>query len=451
MSLEPLQKISIDEWDKQYPEIKENIDEPPFGGPLSRHIRAGDYRLNSLRMDPSPEALNLWNFLLTEEERLNSARAEGKTIIGTMKDLGTVPILAYSCDNTIAFYPDGAWWIPCIMELSAGLFDIADAMGIDESFCPVRAMLGAFANENHFPRPDALICSTGAICDDFSAIAQRLQGMDFPIHWWEVPRRSKKDENQQYQLSIVLDELHSVKEVIEAKTGQEISEERLSIAVKQANRIRRSLEELRETVFTAPITPVPALEMLICEMLIIHYCSDADWAEKILEQMLQLARKRSEKNIGFFGKEAVKVFWVNPVADLKAMNILEESGGRICGTEYLFTHALDQLDETVPPMNALAQAALSDPMIGPTEERAERIIKDIKHFGSEALIVSKIPGASHCTIEGAIIAERVAQECGIPTLQIEIPPLCDSMGPSIRTRIEALIESVRSESLFEEK
>lgn len=451
MSSEQLQKISIDEWDKRYTEIKGQIEEPPFGGLLSRHIRAGDYRLNSLTMDPSPEALNLWNFLLTEEDRLNSARAEGKTIIGTMKDLGTVPVLAYSCDNTIAFYPDGAWWIPCIMELSAGLFDIADAMGIDESFCPVRAMLGAFANENHFPRPDALICSTGAICDDFSAIAQRLQGMGFPIHWWEVPRRGSRSEEREEQLPLVLDELHSVKEIIEAKTGQEITDVRLSTAIRQANRIRLTLEQLRETVFTAPVTPIPALEMLICEMLIIHYCSDADWAEKILDQLLQLARKRREENCGFFGKEAVKVFWVNPVADLKAMNMLEESGGRICGTEYLFSHALDQLNESVSPMTALAKAALSDPMVGPTEERAERIIRDIKKFGSEALIVSKIPGASHCTIEGTIIAERVAQECNIPTLQIEIPPLCDSMGPSIRTRIEALIESVRSESLFEEK
>ena len=43
--------------------------------------------------------------------------------------------------------------------------------------------------------------------------------------------------------------------------------------------------------------------------------------------------------------DAVGVFWVNPVADLRVMNVLEACGGRLCGTEFLFTHALDPLDE----------------------------------------------------------------------------------------------------------
>src|ERR1039458_5935459 len=49
---------------------------------------------------------------------------------------------------------------------------------------------------SHFPRPDALICSTGAVCDDFSAIAQRLEKMDFPIIWWEMPRRRRPDAGE---------------------------------------------------------------------------------------------------------------------------------------------------------------------------------------------------------------------------------------------------------------
>lgn len=453
-----LKAISIEEWNEQYEKIKYTITEPPFGGNLIRHLKDGDYRLRTLKMDSAPESLNLWNFLLTEESRLWEARKSGKAIIGTMKDLGTIPIIAYSCPDTVAFYPDGAWWIPCIMELSAGLFDIADSMGIDESFCPVRAMLGAFANENHFPRPDALICSTGAVCDDFSAIAQRLQGMGFPIHWWEIPRRSTKDDGEialpggnkatKIQQEVVKEELQSIVTLIEATNKHKITNEMLTTGINEANKVRRVLEELRETVFTAKIAPIPALEMLICEMLAIHYCSDYHWTLSILTDMLSLAKRRVRDEKGYFGTDAVPVFWINPVADLKAMNILEESGGRICGTEYLFSHALDQIPTNIPPLEALSQMALADPMIGPTEERAERIINDIKKFGSKALIISKIPGASHCTIESKIIKEMVENELSIPTLEIEIPPLCDSMSPSIRTRIEALIETTRCETLF---
>jgi hypothetical protein len=121
--------------------------------------RRRDTRLLKLRFDDSPAALRLWNFLLTEEDRLRAARESGKKLVGAMKDLGTVPVMAYSLDNLVGLYPDGAWWIPCVMELNTGLLQIADSLGIDESFCPVRAMLGAFVTEAHFPLPDLLTCS----------------------------------------------------------------------------------------------------------------------------------------------------------------------------------------------------------------------------------------------------------------------------------------------------
>ena len=68
----------------------------------------GDLRLKSLRYDNSLASIRLWSFLLSEEERLHKARLAGKKIIGTLKDLGTMPVLTYSSPDTVAFYPDGA-------------------------------------------------------------------------------------------------------------------------------------------------------------------------------------------------------------------------------------------------------------------------------------------------------------------------------------------------------
>ncbi len=99
-----------------------------------------------------------------------------------------MPVLAYALPRTLAFYPDGTWWVPCIMRNSTRDLAIADSLGIDESFCPVRAMLGAFATYQHFPKPDLLVCSVGATCDDFSAVAQRLAARGHEILWWESPR-----------------------------------------------------------------------------------------------------------------------------------------------------------------------------------------------------------------------------------------------------------------------
>ncbi|MBN2588699.1 MAG: 2-hydroxyacyl-CoA dehydratase [Sedimentisphaerales bacterium] len=456
MNIEPKQ-ISLEKWDEQYNKLrKAGLYEPSYGGRLSRHVEDGDMRLLKLKYDNSAAALRLWNFLLTEEDRLKNARDNCKKLIGTMKDLGTIPVMAYSFENTIAFYPDGAWWIPCVMELNAGLLEIADSLGIDESFCPVRAMLGAFATEAHFPIPDFLICSVGATCDDFSAIAQRLNGMGHPIFWWEMPhRRNPKSYEDKVilpggfaapkcQLEFVKSELERIKVALSEISGQEMNDEKLSAGIIKANQVRKYLSELRYLAFTAELCPLPALEMLIAEMLAIHFCSDIDETIEVLKDLLDEVKTRIKNNTGFFDRDAVKIFWVNPVADLQVMNLLEDCGGRICGTEYLFSHALDEIPENIPPLDALAQMALADPMAGSTIDRASRICNDIIKYGSEAVLISRIPGASHCALEGEIIGQVIRENFDIPVVEIEVPPITDAMKPTVRTRLEALVETVKA-------
>ena len=76
MSDEP-QKITLGEWEARYKKLSaEGMEEPWYGGSLSRHIDDGDFRLSSLYFDNSAASLRLWNFLLTEEDRL-TRRARG--------------------------------------------------------------------------------------------------------------------------------------------------------------------------------------------------------------------------------------------------------------------------------------------------------------------------------------------------------------------------------------
>lgn len=450
-------RITLCQWDDRYAElVAGGLREPDYGGPLRRHVADGDLRLLSLRMDNSPAALRLWNFLLTEEDRLARARAEGKKLVGTMKDLGTVPVMAFALDGLVAFYPDGAWWLPCIMQRSTRLLEIADSLGVDDSFCPVRAMLGAFVNKEHFPIPGLLTCSVGATCDDFSAIAQRLEGLGFPILWWEIPHRRRPEPGEntvilpggfqaaESQVAFVRSELERVRKALEHDAGQPLTEELLAAGIKKANRVRQVLDRLRQRVFMAAASPLPALEMLIAEMLAIHFCSDQDESIRVLEELLEEVERRVRADVGVLPAEAVRVFWVNPVADLRVMNLLEDVGGRICGSEYLFCHALDAIPEDLPPMEALARMALADPMVGSPADRAARICNDVRRFGAEAMVVSRIPGASHCALEGAVIGQIVREQLGVPVVELEVPPITDSVEPALRTRLEALLETASS-------
>ncbi len=448
-------KISLREWDARHAELTAaGLAEPSYGGPLSRHAAGGDRRLFKLAFDNSAAALRLWNFLLTEEDRLEAARAAGMKIVGAMKDLGTVPVMAYSFPATVAFYPDGAWWLPCFKELSTDLLAIADGLGIDDSFCPVRAMLGAFVNGAHFPRPDLLIASVGATCDDFSAIAQRLQGLGVPILWWEAPHRRPPDPGEEgvelpggftaakAQVDFTRGELARVREALCALTGAAIDDAALAAGIRAANEVRAVLAELRECVFAAPAAALPSLEMLVAEMLALHFCSDRAEALAVLRDLRGEARARAAAGEGVLPADAVRVFWVNPVADLRVMNLLEDCGGRVCGTEYMICHALDLIPEDVPPMEALARTALADPMTGSAAERARRILRDAERFGAEGIVVSRVPGASHCAWEGAVIAD--AASARFPVVEIEVPPVADALRPALRTRFEAMVEMCRA-------
>jgi len=453
-----LRKLTLGAWDAHYARLRQGgLREPVYGGPLSRHLGLeGDLRLKLLKFDDSAAALRLWNFLLTENRRLKEARARGEKLVGAMKDLGTVPVMAFALPGVRAFYPDGAWWTPCLMQYSDRLLEGAERLGIDGSFCPVRAMLPAFQTGEHFPIPDLLLCSTGAVCDDFSAIAQRLARLGFPVAWWEMPRRREPEPTESScalpggcrapasQVHCVRQELERVAKLLGELAGTPLDNSLLTEGIRQANRVRGLLEQLRSLAYHSAGAPMPALEMLSAEMLAIHFCSDREETIPVLAGLLAEAQARVARGEFHLDERAVRVFWVNPVADLRVMNLLEEWGGRICGTDYMFAHALDTIPEDLPPLEALARTALADPMVGSTLDRGRRLVAECQAGKAEAVVISRIPGASHCAREGAILRDMVGRTLGLPVVEIEVPPVCDSLAASLGSRLQALIETARA-------
>lgn len=109
----------------------------------------------------------------------------------------------------------------------------------------------------------------------------------------------------------------------------------------------------------------------------------------------------------------------------------------------MLTHALDPIPEDLPPREALARAALADPLVGPTPERARRIAAECQTQRAEALVVSRIPGASHCAREGTMMEHQVQSALGRPSLQLADPRVADLLLPALETRLQALMEAAR--------
>jgi hypothetical protein len=120
------------------------------------------------------------------------------------------------------------------------------------------------------------------------------------------------------------------------------------------------------------------------------------------------------------------------------MNLLEDAGGRLCGTDFMFTHALAPLDEGLSPFDTLARMALADPMAGTIRARMMACLADAKRSGARGIIVSRIPGASHCAFEASMLSTI----SDLPVLEIEIPSLSDLVAPSLMTRLQGFVESI---------
>ena len=447
-------KISFKKWNRRHARLKsEGLKDAWYSGSLSCRYKQGDLGLDRLAFDDSPAALRLWNFVLSENERLEAHRKQKKKIIGALKDMGTVPVIVYCFSDMVAFYPDGTWWTPCFMKNSDGLLRAAEKAGFGESYCPVRAMLGAFITRDQFPIPDALVCSTGAVCDDLSAIAQYLSANGHDIYWWDVPYRRELREGESFvsglsgekipeeMVAYVRKGLSGVVAYLETKSDDSLTAQMLQGGISRANRIRGRIREILSAIWCADVCVMPALETMMIEVLAIHYCSDMDETEVVLDDIADTVKHRVKQGVNVLKGNPVRIFWVNPVADLSVLNLIEDCGGRVCGSDYMFRHAVEFIDETLDPLTALAIAALSDPMVGSVRSRAELICDVIMSRAIEALVIARIPGASHCAAESEAISRIVKERYGIPVVTVEVSPMTDSIRETLVTRFRALVET----------
>jgi hypothetical protein len=424
----------------------------PAAAPLRRWLADGDAVLADLRFDPDPACIALWDFVLSEEERLRAARAQGGLIVAAMKDLGTVPVLVEAIPGARAFYPDGAWWLPCLQLNRGGQLAAADRLGIGEAFCPVRALLGCYAAGSDFPAPDLDICAVGATCDDFSAIAQRLAGLGRDILWWELPPWRAPDPGEAgctlpdgtevalVAAQAVERELARLVEALGRLSGRSIGAEDLAGAVARAAAVRAEVAAIRRLVFAAPRAPLPALELLLIEALALHFCSDLPRCRVVLADLHRTVAARVAAGIGVLLDDAVRTLWINPVADLRVLQWYEELGGRLCATDFMTAQAFAAPPDGLPPLAALARTALCDRMIGSDRRRAALATADGRVHGVEAAVVARIPGASH----GCGEAPALAAAMHWPHAAIEVPPVATGAAGQIRGRLEALIETARA-------
>ncbi len=444
-------RVSFEEWQELFERVPEVLIEryhyygnseawSKYLFPPQTFAIYGMRHLRRLKYDNSLAALRMWGFVQNETERLFRARQTGRRVIATMGDLGAVPVIVNAFPDCVAFYPDCIWWTPFVME-SRVLFDAAAEFGIGDATCFSRAALGAFAKHSYFPDPDLVIASTGASCDDYSGVEQLAERFAREMLWVEMPMRCGMGQTGPMGHMLVK-EYERVVERMEKLTGHHLTEDELRQSVHAANRVRKLVKQLRELAFRHGA--LAALEMMVVEFGDLHHYSDiAEWPN-VLEHLLATAESRVAAGTPVVSGDALRVVWVTPPADPLLLTYVEDAGARVVGTEYVINQALEVMDESKPPLEAIVESFMAASLIGTSRARAQSAIDQAREYGAEGVIISGIFGGSHCAMEGRLIADYVKAELDLPVLEFDVTSPSSEIGRQLQTRIDAFLEVLRS-------
>ncbi|MGQ9702654.1 MAG: 2-hydroxyacyl-CoA dehydratase [bacterium] len=458
-------KISLETWSKQFEDIPDEIikrykyyNNNEWGiylSPPATFMVYGARELKRLKFDNSFEALRMWGFVFNETERLFRARQINRKIIATMGDLGTVPIIVLSFPDCVPFYPECIWWTPFFKE-STELLDTASKLGIPEATCFSRVVVSTFYKKSYFPKPDLIIASTGASCDDYSCVMQVVEDMGYEIMWIEIPYRKSPDfllnkpkpqdlektaQGLFYPKVIeeyLINEYHRIWERLFKLTGVN-NPHRLVENIKKVNRVRSIVAEIKKLNREAAVAPLPGLEMMTIEFGNLYGYADFDEWLDIIQMIYEMVKNRVKKGIGVLKKDAIPIAWITPSADPYLLNLVEEIGCRIVETEYVINQAMVQIEEDIEPIRALARSFINASLIGSPAERVKNIKERIAKKEIKGVLITNMLGASHCAMETRLMEKLLGD---VPVLSFDVPAPF-GITQQIKTRLETFVETIK--------
>lgn len=458
-------KIGLDAWSKQFEDIPDEVikrykyyNNNEWGNYLSppaTFMVYGVRELKRLKFDNSFEALRMWGFVFNETERLFRARQINRKIIATMGDLGTVPILVLSFPDCVPFYPECIWWTPFFKE-STELLDTASKIGIPEATCFSRAVVSAFYKKSYFPRPNLIIASTGASCDDYSCVMQVVEDMGYEIMWVEIPYRKNPDfllnkpKPQDLEKTVqglfypkvvekyLIKEYHRIWEKLFKLTGVN-NPHRLVETIKKVNKLRSIVAAIKKLNADAELAPLPGLEMMTIEFGNLYGYADFDEWLDIIQMIYEMVKNRVKRGVGVLKRDAIPIAWITPSADPYLLNLVEEIGCRIVETEYVINQAMVQIEENIEPIRALARSFINASLIGSPAERVKNIKERIAKKEIKGVLITNMLGASHCAMEARIMEKLLGD---VPVVSIDVPAPF-GITQQIKTRLEAFVETIK--------
>lgn len=260
-----------------------------------------------------------------------------------------------------------------------------------------------------------------------------------PTHVLQLPQGCEAESS----LPLWYDELVRFKSIVEQQTDVKITNARLRDAIHLMNRERQARKDLMDVNKAKParLTGSTLIEVLFK----VGFLADKEKGISLMNKVTHLAQEGVFRDNLESAKNRKRILLTGVPVGLgsdKVVKIVEQCGGDVVAFENCsgYKQAF-QVDEDLPPMEALAKQYLSTPcsVMSPNEGRFDLLAEMMEEFSVDGVIDLTWQACHTYNIEAYNVNEMVQEKQGIPTLHLETD-YAESDTEQLRVRIEAYLE-----------
>ena len=271
--------------------------------------------------------------------------------------------------------------------------------------------------------------------------AWEILGEDVPTYVMQLPQMKRAKD-----IAAWADEIRAFKDKVEEVTGNTITAEKLSAAIKLINDKRRALARLYELRKNEKL-PISGKDALVISQ--IAFYDDPTRFTQMTNKLCDELDQRVKDGVSVFPAGTKRILLTGTplaVPNWKLHHIIETSGGAVVaeemctGTRY-FERLTDESQTTLDgQIDALAQRymGINCACFTPNTARIDDILRLVDEYHADGVIDVNLKFCSLYDTEGYSV-ERALKEKGIPVLGLETD-YTDTDAGQLRTRIGAFLE-----------
>jgi benzoyl-CoA reductase/2-hydroxyglutaryl-CoA dehydratase subunit BcrC/BadD/HgdB len=314
---------------------------------------------------------------------------------------------------------------------------------LPRNLCPlIKSSYGYAATDTcpYFHFSDLVVGET--TCDGKKKMFELLAEFR-PVHILQLPQ----NQDSGTALSFWYQEVKRFKDRMERETGVQITDEKLSDAIRLTNEERKAKKALMDLPKIKP-SPISGMELLTIQFKT-GFFMDKEMGITLMKEFVEEIQKKALQGESPFTPDTPRILLTGIPVGLgseKVIKLIERAGANVicfetCGG---YRSVFNMIEENQEPLRAIAEKYLATPcsVMSPNPGRYELLAELIVGFSVDGVVDLTWQACHTYNVESYSIGKFVEKNFHLPFLHIETD-YSESDTEQLRVRIEAFLEMVK--------